>query len=77
MKPRTFTWAWQDYAPQPDPLMTPERALRLLSAWRSTSRQITSQGSRLRRLERLGRGRYRVTEPRYGESATIAWEAAQ
>lgn len=76
MKPRTFTWSWQDHAPQPDPLMTPERAMRLLRAWRSTSRQPTSMFGPLRRLERLGRGCYRVTDLRFGETATIAWEAA-
>lgn len=76
MKPRTFTWAWEGYAPQPDPLMTPERAMRLLRAWRNTSCQPTSMGGPLRRLERLGRGRYRVTCLRSGEVGTLAWEAA-
>lgn len=76
MKPRTFTWAWESYAPQPDPLMTPERALRLLRAWRNTSRKPTSMGGYLRRLERLGRGHYRVTDLSSGETGTIAWEPA-
>jgi predicted transcriptional regulator of viral defense system len=56
--------------------MTPERALRLIWAWRRTSRARTSMGGPLRRLERLGRGHYRVTCLRSGETATIAWGAA-
>lgn len=73
MKRRTFTWAWENHAPQPDPTMTPERALRLLRAWRRTERQPRNGGP-LRRVERLGRGIYRVTDLRFGETATIAWE---
>lgn len=73
MKARRFTWAWGAYAPQPDPMMTPERALRLLCAWRRTERQPRNGGP-LRKLERIGRGHYRVTDTRYGETATITWE---
>jgi predicted transcriptional regulator of viral defense system len=76
MKTRKFTWAWQEHDAQPDALMDSERALRLMRAWRSTSRKATSMGGPLRRLERLGRGCYRVTELRYGETATISWVTA-
>jgi predicted transcriptional regulator of viral defense system len=74
MKPRTFKWAWENHALQHDPLMTSERALRLLRAWRNTSRKPTSMGWHIRRLERLGLGHYRVTDIRSGETATITWE---
>lgn len=38
MTSKTFLWAWEGYAPQPDPLMNAERANRLIHAWRSQMR---------------------------------------
>lgn len=71
MKPRVFQWAWQDHTPQLDPLMTPERAARLLRAWRRTARGA----ARIRVLKRIGRGHYRVADIRSGEVAEIMWRA--
>lgn len=64
-----FLWAWNNYAPQPDPTMTRERAARLLRAWRRTSRTRTSMGTTLRTLKRVSEGVYRVTEG--SESGTM------
>ena len=38
MTAKTFLFAWEGYQPQPDPLMTIERANRLIRAWRGASR---------------------------------------
>lgn len=38
MTAKTFLFAWEGYKPQPDPMMTAERANRLIRAWRSQSR---------------------------------------
>lgn len=40
MKQTKFLWQWEQYAPQPDPLMTRERAAKLLCAWRRGSRRV-------------------------------------
>ena len=75
MKPRTFTWAWNDYAPQPDPTMTPERALKFFCAWRRGARNPRNGGP-IFKVERLAIGRYRITSLNYGETATIEWKQA-
>jgi hypothetical protein len=64
-----FKWAWNDYAPWPDPSMTRAQAARLLRAWRRTSRNRTSMGTFRRSLSRLSPGVYRVIEG--GESGTM------
>lgn len=38
MTAKTFLWAWEGCAPQADPMMTTERANRLIRAWRGQMR---------------------------------------
>jgi hypothetical protein len=66
-----FHWAWNDYPPQSDPGMTRTRAARLLRAWRATSRKPRASGFVMRTLERIGPGRYRVTDNASGERGTL------
>ncbi len=39
MKDTKFFWQWEEYRPQPDPLMTRQRAARLLRSWRRARTQ--------------------------------------
>ena len=66
-----FQWGWNDYPPQSDPGMTRARAARLLRAWRATSRKPRASGFVMRTLERIGQGRYRVTDNASGERGTL------
>lgn len=75
-----FEWGWNDSELQADNLMTRQRAARLLSAWRRTSRQYQNGGcyrmlsaKGVIKLERIARHQYRATSE-YGETATIKWE---
>ncbi len=58
MSSRQFLWAYGEAMPSPDPAMTPERAARLLRAWRGQMRHVG------------GWREYRV-KSRYGESASM------
>lgn len=64
-----FLWGWNDYPPQPDPLMTRDRAARLLRSWRRLLRQPANHRP-LRALTVVRPGTYRV-ESAYGEVATM------
>jgi predicted transcriptional regulator of viral defense system len=66
-----FQWAWNDYPPQSDPGMTRTRAASLLHAWRATSRKPRASWFVMRTLERIGPGRYRVTDNASGERGTL------
>lgn len=72
MKARKFMSGWKHYDPIPDPLMTNERAVRLMRAWR----RARLQGNRVFKLERLAPHQYRVTHVDSGEEATMIWMAA-
>lgn len=56
-----FFWRWRDYAEQPDPSMTRERAARLLRAWRRQSR-LPSNSDGVE-FARIGLHHYRVAVP--------------
>lgn len=43
MKTNIFFAQWKEYSPQPDKLMTRERAALLLRAWRNNSRKLTNK----------------------------------
>lgn len=61
MKKSQFLWGWKDYEPQPDLIMTRERAAKLLRAWRRSR----TQGVRDFSLQRLGKGHYRIAARGY------------
>jgi hypothetical protein len=65
-----FYWQWESTRPQPDPLMTRERASKLLRAWR----RATSQGRRvfdLRCVRQRGTRAYLVQHQPSGERAGL------
>ena len=73
MTTKTFLWAWEGYAPQPDPLMTAQRASRLIRAWRSQHRAKVNGRPHFKvRLHRHidGWREYKV-EHRSGERASL------
>ena len=70
MKQNNFLWAWGDYALSDDPLMTRERAARLLIAWRHTSRQKRNGGP-MRQLTRTGPHTYHVRQLNCNEHCTL------
>lgn len=66
-KETKFMWGWKDYAPQPDPHMTRERAARLLRAWRRSA----TQGRKNFYLKRIGKGIYQVSCRTYPDTSTM------
>lgn len=73
MTAKTFLFAWEGYQPQPDPLMTIERANRLIRAWRSQSRaKVNGRPAFTIKLLRHMDGwrEYRVAS-KYGERGSL------
>lgn len=65
-----FYWQWESMRPQPDPMMTRERAARLLRAWR----HATTQGARVFKLKCVrndGTRAYLVQHVPTGESGGL------
>jgi hypothetical protein len=63
MKNTTFYWAWNNYEPQHDRLMTRARAANLLACWRRRSRQKSNMEPL--KFKRFSRGVYEASV--YGE----------
>lgn len=70
MKSATFLWQWDAHDPQPDNLMTRDRAAKLIRAWRKAS----IQGRRLFELKRERRDGfrvYRVAHTRFDDNGAL------
>lgn len=66
-----FLWQWEDYAPRPDPLMTRDRAARLLRAWRNAKVQGRRQFDLGADREQAGYRVYRVRHTRFCERGAL------
>lgn len=73
MTGRQFLWAYGEALPSPDPAMTPERAARLLRAWRGQMRTRVNgpRYFKVRLLRHTGGWREYRVKSRYGESASL------
>ena len=66
-----FLWQWEDYAPQPDTLMTRCRAARLLRAWRNAKIQGRRQFDLVIDRGQAGYRVYRVQHTRFDERGAL------
>lgn len=72
-KARQFLWQWENTKPQTDDLMTDERALRLLKAWRGGSRANVNgrKTYTLRLIRHIGNWREYAVQHKHGERASL------
>ena len=68
-----FLWQWNDYPPQPDPLMTRGRAAKLIRAWRNGARKPRNGRPPFGPIKRSLCDGFRVyrVESKYGERGAI------
>ena len=68
-----FLWQWNDYPPQPDALMTRERAAKLIRAWRNCARKPRNGRPPFGPIKRSLCDGFRVyrVESKYGERGAI------